>query len=253
MERKYVSIEVSDHIAVITFDHAPVNAMNIQAYTEVTSAFEEVGKNRDVRCVIFRTEGKGFIGGNDIDEIVGHSRENHSDYQATVGRCGSSILNCPVPVIGAVQGYTIGVGVVLAMVCDLVVCSEKAWFKLPEISLGMVAGTSFVMRALPEKLVKYLCLTGNRLSATEMMGYGAVNLVVKPEDLMDKTMELAKQIAAQPPRTVRVFKDWYRKCDAAQSEKYFDLETVYTGLLLETPERIECLTAFQEKRPAKFG
>lgn len=252
MERKYVKVEVSDHIAVITFDHAPVNAMNIQAYTEVADAFEEAGKRSDVRCVIFRSEGKGFIGGNDIDEIVGHSRENHGAYQAVVGRCGSAILNCPVPVIGVVQGYAIGVGVVLAMVCDLVVCSEKAWFKLPEISLGMVAGTSFVMRALPEKLVKYLCLTGNRLTAREMMGYGAVNLVVEPEVLMDKAMEMAKQVAAQPPKTVRAFKDWYRKCDDRQSEKYFDLETVYTGLLLETPERIECLAAFNEKRPAKF-
>lgn len=252
MKWKYVSLTVSDHIATITLNHQPVNAMNLQVYTELAEAFDAAGSDRDVRCVVFRSVGKGFIGGNDIDEIVGHTRENHGAYQAVVGRCGAAILNCPVPVVSAVQGYAIGVGVVLAVACDLVVCSERAWFKLPEITLGMVAGTSFVMRALPEKLVKYMCLTGNRLGAKEMMSYGAVNDVVAPEALDQRVQELAEQIAAQPPKTVRAFKDWYRKCDTQQTVRNFELETVYTGLLLETPERLECQNAFAEKRPAKF-
>lgn len=252
MQHEFVSLAVSDHIATITFNHPPVNAMNVQAYNEMSEAFESVSKNPDVRCVVLRAEGKGFIGGNDIGEIDGHRRDNHAAYQAIVGRCGSAVLNCPVPVIGAVQGYAIGVGVVLALACDLVVCSTKAWFKLPEVSLGMVAGTSFVMRALPEKLVKYMCLTGRRLTAADLKAYGAVNEVVEPDELMKTVTELANEIAVQPPRTVRAFMDWYRKCDGHQTERNFDLETVYTGLLLETDERRECLKAFHEKRPASF-
>lgn len=252
MAYQYFQSEISDHIATVTFHHDPVNAMNAAAYLELAQIFQEVGAQRDVRCVIFRSIGKGFVGGNDIKEIAAHNRENHAAYQEVVGKGVCAIQDCAVPVIAAVQGYAIGVGLILAIVCDLVVASEKAWFNLPEISLGITAGTSFVMTALPEKLVKYLCLTGDRLSAKEMQAYGAVNFVVPPEELMQKASELAKKVAAQPPQTVRDYKLWSKQCYNHQSAEKFQIETVYTGRLLETAEKEECIKAFFEKRTAQF-
>lgn len=252
MGYQYFQVEVADHIATITYQNAPVNAMNADAYREMAEVFYDVGARKDVRCAVFRTEGKGFIGGNDVTEIAKHNRDNHAAYQDLVGRGVCAIQDCAVPVIAAVQGYAIGVGLIMAIVCDLVVASEKAWFNLPEISLGITAGTSFAMTALPEKLVKYLCLTGERLSAKQMMDYGAVNFVVSPEELLERAMELARKIAAQPPRTVRDYKTWSQKCYNHQSAEKFELETVYTGRLLETEEKAECMKAFFEKRPAKF-
>ena len=252
MAYQYYKVEVADHIAVVTFQNAPVNAMNAAAYRETAQVFREVGQRPDVRCMIFRTEGKGFIGGNDVSEISGHNRSNHAAYQEIVGNGVCAIQDCAVPVIGVVQGYAIGVGLIMAIVCDLVVASERAWFNLPEVSLGITAGTSFVMTALPEKLVKYLCLTGNRLTAQEMLSYGAVNFVTPPEQLMDKAMELAQKIAGQPPHTVRDYKAWSKFCYNHQSAEKFQLETVYTGRLLETAEKEECVKAFFEKRSPQF-
>lgn len=253
MAYQYVKTEVSGHVAVVTYCNPPVNAMNAAAYREIAAVFQEVGQRRDVRCVVFRTEGKGFIGGNDVGEIAGHNRANHAAYQELVGRGVCAIQDCAVPVVAAVQGYAIGVGLIMAMVCDLVVASQRAWFNLPEISLGIPAGTSFMMTALPEKLVKYLTLTGERLTAQEMLAYGAVNFVVPPEELEAKAMALAEKIAAQPPRTVRDYKLWAKKCYNHQSAEKFEIETVYTGRLLETEEKEECLRAFYEKRPARFS
>lgn len=252
MEYRYFKSDVTDHIATITYSNPPVNAMNAAAYLEMEAVFQEIGSRSDVRCVVFRSDGKGFIGGNDTDEIAGHNRENHAAYQDIVGRGVCAIANCPVPVIAAVQGYTIGVGTIMAIVCDLVVAGERAWFNLPEISFGIIAGASFCKDALPEKLVNYLLLTGNRLTGQQMLNYGAINFVVPQEEVMDKTMELAKTIAAQPPKTVRLYKKWVKKCYNHQAASQFEMETIYTGLMLETAEKEECVNAFREKRPAKF-
>ena len=252
MSYQFFAIQTEGYIATVTYSNQPVNAMSAASYTELASVFFELGARKDIRCIVFKTEGKGFIGGNDVNEIAGHTRMNHAAYQEIVGKGVSAIQDCPVPVIAVVQGYAIGVGMIMALASDLVVASDKAWFNLPEISLGIVAGTSFVKTALPEKLVKYLCLTGEHLTAKEMQEYGAINFVCPKEELMRKAMELAEKIAAQPPYTVRIYKDWSKKCYNNQSAQKFQEETVYTGLILETPEKEECMRAFREKRPASF-
>lgn len=249
---KYFRIEVEDRIAFVTYHNGNVNAMCEESYREMAVTFGEVSKDPDVRCVIFRTEGKGFIGGNDVGEIAAHNRTNHAAYQAVVGHAVCSIMKCKVPVIAAVQGYTIGVGFVMAAACDLVVASERAWFNLPELSLGIIAGTGFIKTVIPEKVVQYLCLTGDRIKAQQLMAYGGINFVVPPDELMCKAIEIAKKIAAQPPQTVKAHKEWIQKCYNNQCAEKFEMETVFTGRLLETPERRECMQAFYEKRPAQF-
>lgn len=249
---RFFTCRIENRVAQIVYDRPPVNAMNAEAYGEMAKIFSEVSNKKGVRCVILRTKGKGFIGGNDVDEIAAHTKENHSAYQEIVGSAVMAVKNCKLPVIAMVQGYAIGSGMLIALACDLVIAGEKAWFMLPEVSLGIIAGMSFAMNDLPEKVIHYMCLTGNRVSAEELKGQGAVNLVTGAEELEQKTLEIAEKIAGQPPETVRSYKECVKKEYNHRSEEFFQMETAYTHEILETEEKKECLQAFYEKREAVF-
>ncbi len=253
MDYKYFTCETEGKIAWITYSKPPINAMNAEAYQEMAEVFRENGKRKDIRCIILKAEGKGFIGGNDINEIAGHTKKNHAEYQAIVGSAIAAIQACELPVIAMVKGYAIGSGMLVALACDIVFADETAWFSLPEVQFGIIAGMSFAMNDIPKKLVYYMCLTGEKVRAEQFLQYGAVNVVTKPEELREKTLCAAEKIAGQPPKTVRLFKQctgmWY---DNRSVEK-FNMETVFTHEILETEEKAECIKAFFEKRPAVFG
>lgn len=249
---RFVKISEIDKTATVTFSKPPVNALNQEVYLEITDAFNKLNQRDDIRVVILCSKGKGFLGGNDINEIRSHTKINHPEYQKIITDCMVSILECKHPVIGAIQGYSIGAGMVVAVACDLVVASDDAWFNVPEISLGVIAGASFLMAALPEKVVRYLCYTGAHISAPEMLNLGAVNFVVSREQLMAKANEIAGKIVSQPPTAVTYFKEVMNMHYNHQFDKKFLLETAYTGRILGTPEKQECIDAFFEKRKPVF-
>ncbi|MDO4322510.1 MAG: enoyl-CoA hydratase/isomerase family protein [Lachnospiraceae bacterium] len=248
----YFRTETKNGIARIVFERPPVNAMNAEAYREMARIFDETGRQKETRCIILETVGKGFIGGNDVDEIAAHTRENHSEYQEIVGSAVMAIRNCSVPVIARVQGYAIGSGMLIALACDLVIANERAWFSLPEVSLGVIAGSSFAMNDLPEKVLYNICLTGDRIYADELYRYGAVTQVCPLGDLDRRVQQAAEKIRRQPPKAVKLFKECTRRCYDHRSEDLFRMETTYTDELLGTPEREECMRAFYEKREAVF-
>lgn len=253
MEYTYIRREIKDQIAVITYSNGKVNAIGAQGYKEIAHAFQEINGRNDVRVVIFKTQGKGFLGGNDVADIRDHNRENHPAYQKLVGDAVMSIINCKVPVIGMIQGYAIGVGTVITAAFDVAVASENAWFNMPELSLGVVAGASFAMTMLPEKVVRYMCFTGEKLSAYEMYEYGAVNFVVPLEELEKKVFAIAEKIKEQPPFATSLFKECMNMHYNHQSDKKFQLETAYTGRLFGTEEKIESAAAFFEKRKPRYN
>lgn len=252
MDRQFTTVETQGRIAKVTFCNPPVNATNEAAYRELTEVFRELSARDDISVVIFCSKGKGFMGGNDVGEIRGHTKAQHPKYQKVLSDCMVAVMQCRHPVICAVQGYAIGAGLVFAAASDLVVASDDAWFNLPELTLGIVAGASFAMTVLPEKVVKYLCFTGNRLTAREMQQYGAVNYVVPRDSLMEKAGEIAGRITEMPPTALTYFKEAVGMLYNHQCDVKFQLETAYTGRVLETPEKEEAVNAFFEKRKAKY-
>lgn len=253
MDYQFFSIEIKDKVAWITYSKPPINAMNAQAYREMADVFENTGKRKDIRCIVLKTKGKGFIGGNDINEIAEHTKQNHAEYQKTVGSAIIALQNSEVPVIAMVHGYAIGSGMLIALACDMVYADDTAWFTLPEVKLGIIAGMSFAMSDIPKKVLYHMCLTGEKVTAEEMLRYGAVNVVTIPEKLESKTAQAAAAIAAQPPHTVRVFKQCTRLWYDNRAADKFDMETIFTHEILETEEKEECIKAFFEKRPAVFS
>ena len=200
---EFVKFEVNDHIGVVTIDHPPVNAVCESIRLDLIDIFESLNTRTDVYCVILRAEGKGFSGGHDLKEVRTTKDPGLAKrIQPTISRSCTALYRCRVPVIAAVQGYVIGMGFAYASLCDIIVCSEDAQFKFPEIYVGTVGGPFWLKRIVPDKVARYHFYTAEPLTAQDMVKYGAVQKVVPREQLFDAAMEIAKKIAKKYPPSI---------------------------------------------------
>ena len=199
----YVTFTVEDHIGVVTIDHPPVNAVCESIRMDLIEIFESLNTRTDVYAVILQAKGPGFSGGHDLKEV----RETKDPglaarIQPTISRSCTAIYRCRVPVIAAVHGYVIGMGFAYASVCDIIVASEDASFKFPEVNVGTVGGPFWLKRIIPDKLARYHFYTATPLTAKRMEELGAVQCVVPKDQLFDAAMNIAKAIAKKYPPSI---------------------------------------------------
>ena len=147
MDMEILKTEVSDFVATVTIDRPPVNAMNRQMFDEIQAAFDALNNRAEVRAAVFTGAGKCFCAGADMKArssslegrqaprpgaMWAHSRAAREAFHA--------ILECSVPVIGAINGPALGGGLALLASCDMLIASEKALVGLPEIDVGLLGG-----------------------------------------------------------------------------------------------------------------
>ena len=246
---EFVKKEIRNHIAYITVNRPPVNALNRQTYTELTEAFNSVYDDlEDVRVVILTAEGKHFIPGNDLNEFSG-SRKSYMNAQSVYfANCLTNIYNCPVPVIGAINGAAVGAGFCIAAVCDVLVAAEGAKFGLPEMRVGVLGGLAFLPLMVPQKLGKYMTLTGNPVPAEKLENYGSVHSVVPREKLMEEAEKVADEIMTSPPLCLQAWKKSYKYIDRLDFINIEHITDLFILDLIETEDSQEAVRAFLEKR-----
>ena len=249
----FVRVEVKDYIAYITLNRPPANALNRQAYAELGEAFRKINDLLDeVRVVILTAEGKCFIAGNDVNEFNGTSKSEMVVQSGYFGDCLSAIYNCPVPVIGAINGTAVGAGLCIAAVCDLLVAVKKARLGTTEIKVGVVGALSFLPLMVPSKVGKLMSLTGTLLTAEEMERYGTFYAVVEPEELLPTAEELAKKVMAGPPLALRAWKKSYNLIENLCWVEKEGITDLFVQDLIDTEDSQEAVRAFLEKRPPVY-
>lgn len=245
----FVHVKVENYIVYITIDRKPANALNRQAYSELGDAFRKICDMTDtVRVVILTGEGKFFVAGNDVNEFNGTSKSEMTVQSGYFGDCLNAIYNCPVPVIGAINGAAVGAGFCIASVCDLLVASTKAKFGTPEIKVGVVGGLSFLPAMVPSKVGKYMSLTGELMTAEALEKYGAFYAVVPPEELMDTAVKLAQKILQGPPLALQAWKKSYNLIENLCWLEKEGITDMYCQDLISTEDSQEAVKAFLEKR-----
>lgn len=189
----------------IVIEHPPVNAFSIGLLRELTEALRTLPEQ--ARVVVLRSEGRGFCGGGDVKEVQSlpgfEGILAHGRYSLEVS---AAIEECPVPVIGAVHGYCIGIGVLVVGMCDIVVATEGTKFVLAEADNGAASGVIQALGLLPEKRMRAVMFTCDAFTAEEMHRYGSVHSVTRPGDLVSCAHELADSIAAKRPPVIRALK-----------------------------------------------
>ncbi len=245
---KFVNLEVQDYIGIVTINHPPVNAMNTQTYQELAATFKSINDMDQVRVVILRAEGKIFVAGNDIGELGELNEENIVRYREMVKDSTNAIYDCKVPVIGAIQGAAMGIGLAYAACCDILIASEKAVFGIPEIKIGIVGAAEFLALLVPRKVVTYMALTGQPISAQEVFKYGGVHKVVPNEQLMEAATELAELLLGNPPLIMQDFKEAMHINANARLGEMYDVEVGYTMANIKKHDFKEAISALMQKR-----
>ena len=184
------------------------NAFNTQMATDLVHCFETLAlEPGDSRCVILTGTGdKAFCAGGDLKQRDGMTNQAWTEQHLVYERMIRAVIDCPLPLIAAVNGAAFGGGCELAAAVDFVYASENARFAMTETSLGIIpgaGGTQTLARALGERRAKELILSARRFNAEEAQRWGLVNEVFPPASLLDETLLAASRIANNAPIAVR--------------------------------------------------
>ncbi len=249
--------EVRDGVAWITLNRPEaLNAIDEAQRLRVIAAFEQAEAAPEVAVIVLRAAGeRAFSAG--ADQKAAHGFTSPDDYRATRrGRPFATRLDgFAKPTIAAVQGFCIGLGLELALACDLRVASEDARFSLPEVAVGLIPSSGVSKRlAAVVGLGRALemVLTGRRVGAAEALAMGLVNRVVPPGELEAAASELAGAIAANAPLAVRYARERLRSGLDQSMADAVRAETDLLALLMVSEDRAEAAKAFREKRKPVF-
>jgi len=207
------SVEGSTAFITISRPQA-LNALNSRFFEEMDHYISVIGTDKSVRALIITGEGKAFVAGADIAEMVymkaDEAREFSKRGQAVFNRLGQ----LPFPVIAAVNGFALGGGMELAMACDFRIAASTAKFGQPEVNLGLIpgyAGTQRLPRLTNLADALYLLTTAEVIDAATALQMRLIQKVTGPENLLDEARRLAGLIAAKGPLAVKLVKEVTRK------------------------------------------
>jgi len=250
----YINIEKTESVLKIGFDRPDKkNALNGAMYFAVRDALIAGGDDPNVRAVIIYGAGGDFTAGNDLKEFLEFASSNQETFPAK--EFLDVLIPYSKPVIAAVDGLAVGIGATMTIHCDLVYASEETRFQMPFVNLGLnpEAGSSF---ALPQ-LIGYhnaaeIILLGGMVTAKRAYEMGFVNAVVKQSELMDTAMNAAQRIAELPPTPIRLAKSMMKKHFTDKIMETNEKEFRSFVDRLSSPEAIEAVQAFMEKRKPDF-
>ena len=254
MDSEFIKLEVADHVAVVTMDRPPVNAVNAQFHEQLMRAFDTLSDRGDVRVAILTGAGRVFCAGADIKARVGREPQPGDFWQSSrlAREAFHSILECRVPVIAAINGAALGAGLAIVASCDLLIASERAVLGLPEIDVGLLGGGRHAMRLFGHSKARRLMFTGQRVPGAELYRLGVVEECVPPDKLMDAARALAADIAAKSPLAIRLAKHAMNAIEFMGLRDGYRFEQSMTGDLAKSEDSREAMRAFVEKRPPVF-
>ena len=254
-----VKKRIEDDMVVISIDNPPVNALSLQVLEDLEKIFDELDRDDQVKGVVITGTGTNFSAGADIKAFSSASPDDAISISKIGQRVFNRIERFDRPVIAAVNGVAMGGGFEIALACDLIVASENAVFALPEPKVGLAAlagGLNRLPRQIGTKRALGMILTGRHVSAIDGEKLGFVNEVVPSDELMSRAYELANEIIACSPLSIRASKDAvYRSLDFASLEESMkDMRTNYAAIkaMINSEDFIEGPKAFAEKRPPNW-
>ncbi len=230
------------------------NALSPELMERLAAELERLDPDPEVRCVVIAGSEKVFAAGADIKAMSERSFAEALRHPAA--SFWRRLAAIKTPLIAAVSGYALGGGCELALACDMIVASDSAVFGQPEINLGIIpggGGTQRLARVIGKQRAMELVLTGRRFDAAEALQMGLVNRVAEDGRWLDVALELAREVASQPPIATRLGKQAVLGAEETALSAGLENERRLYELAMATEDRVEGMKAFLEKREPKFG
>ncbi|XP_054839076.1 enoyl-CoA hydratase, mitochondrial [Eublepharis macularius] len=254
---QYIVVEkkgAKQNVGVIQLNRPKaLNALCDSLMNEMNQALDSLELDPQVGAIVITGSEKAFAAGADIKEM--QDRTFQDCYSGNFLAHWNKVSTTKKPVIAAVNGYALGGGCELAMMCDIIYAGEKAQFGQPEILLGTIpgaGGTQRLTRAVGKSLAMEMVLTGERISAQEAKLAGLVSKVFPVDKLLDEAISCAEKIAGNSKLVVAMAKEAVNAAFELTLAEGNKKEKILFHATFATDDRKEGMTAFVEKRKANF-
>jgi enoyl-CoA hydratase/carnithine racemase len=262
MSDERVKVEVADHVAVVALNRPDKhNALDVAMFDAIIATAEQLCSEPGLRAVVLHGEGKSFCSGLDFISIASHGDGGVGSFAGRLDeappnyfqRAAYSWIEVPVPVIAAVHGNCFGGGLQIALAADIRIATPDAQLSVMEVKWGLIPDMS-ITRTLPRlvgiDVAKELTFTGRVISGEEADHLGLVTHC--NEDPLGAARQLAAEIAARSPDSVRRSKRLYDTAWTGSPAETLGLEATLQAELLGSPNQIAAMTAGLTKQPAEF-
>ncbi len=248
------TVDLTDHVALVTMDNPPVNAQGQVFQEEGARIFDRISDLPEIRVAVLIGAGKCFSAGADIKGRAGVTRDPGELWQHNrrVRECFHAITECRKPVIAALNGPALGAGLALAAACDILICAEEGSLGLPEIDVGLLGGGRHAMRLFQHSRIRRMMLTGMRVPGAELYRLGVVEACVPQAELLPTALGLAREIASKSPIAVTLAKHALNTIEEMSLRDGYRFEQNMTAELGKYEDSREAMLAFAGKRKPVF-
>jgi len=265
MPYSLIRVERRETVALITLDRAEkLNAWTPAMAVEQARAIEEANADPRVGAIVMTGAGRGFCAGADMEATFKSRIDGVDPGEDTASGSGGmpssldwvGLLRRSKPLVAAVNGAAVGIGMTMILPFDVIVASEKAKFGMLFIKVGLVpelASTHFLVQRVGFGRASEMCLSGKLYSGTEAHAWGLADRLAPPDDLLPQAIALATEIATNPDPQLRMIKQLLSRngsdTDLGAVQR---LESEMLRECWKSPEHKEAVLAFLQKRPAQF-
>lgn len=251
-----LNLEISNHIAVLTINSPPANALSSKLLKDLSEKLDEIESDNTVKAIIIKGEGKFFSAGADIKEFTSFQKGSEYRSLAKNGQMVfSRIEHFSIPVIAAIHGAALGGGLELAMSCHMRFVSDNAKLGLPEMTLGIIPGFAGTQR-LPQLVGSHkayeMILSGEPIDGKEAAAIGLANKAVAEADVFNEAMTLATKITEKSKPAIKQIMSLIPYAKTPQFETGVNKEAEAFGEVFGSEDAKEGVQAFLEKRKPNF-
>lgn len=252
---EYIEVEKTEGgVGLIRFNRPKaLNALCDDLFKDLLHAGQALDADDEIGCMVLTGNTKAFAAGADITEMK--ERTFDYAYQTNMFAWWGQFTKLSKPVIAAVNGFCLGGGCEVAMMCDIVLAGDRARFGQPEINLGVIpggGGTQRLIRAIGKSKAMHMCLTGDMMGAEDMERAGLVAKIYPADDLVDEAVKMGTNIASKGRMSVIMCKEAINVSQEVSLEEGLRFERRMFHALFATADQKEGMNAFLEKREPKF-
>ncbi len=250
MEYKNIHVSNDGPLGILTIAREKdKNSLNIETSKEIFEALENFESNASIRCVLLQGNDKLFSPGADIKEL--DKLNSNSAEKNGLFNYFDKIEDIKIPIIASVEGYALGGGMELSLICDIIIASSEAKFGQPELNLGLIpgiGGTQRLKKYIGKYHANYLCMTGEIISAKEALEFGFVSKIFPKENYKEESLKFAKLIASKPKSSLIEIKRLIKN-DIHLARDLSDERNTFYQLLDSKNKKIGIKSFFEKKIP----
>ncbi|MFA7323782.1 MAG: enoyl-CoA hydratase-related protein [Candidatus Nanopelagicales bacterium] len=251
---EFVSLEVQDAVAVVTLQRPPMNALSVQVQREIGDLAREVTRRSDVHAVVLYGGERLFAAGADVKEMADLDYQAMIEVSLRLEEAFTAVARIAQPTIAAITGFALGGGCELALACDFRVAADNSKLGQPEMLLGLIpgaGGTQRLPRLIGAARAKELIFSGRFVDSEEALRIGLVDVVVPADQVLERAMQWAQQLARGPRIAMQAAKRAIDRGLDVDLETGLEIERQAFSSLFATEDRMIGMQSFLDNGAGK--